>query len=228
MNRKQVRKLSLVGLAVTATAVALVAATVWGAMNARDRHERSDAVIRAADAVLASVTDAETAQRGWLLTGVDTFLEPGYRDGVAGSDRRLDELRRRVDAVGDGVQSGRVEKVSLLVRRKRAEMQFTIDQTREGRKLFAVAHVRDGDGRQVMEQIRLELAAVKQTETVRIQGQYDAAVRRSGLAIAVGLLGLLVQAFTLSVVYMLTRPRATDRVTDVDAVRPAGTPTTTQ
>ena len=51
-------------------------------------------VINRADTLLSSLKDAETSQRGYLMTGHPTFLEPylAVRDGI---DGQLAELRQR-------------------------------------------------------------------------------------------------------------------------------------
>src|SRR6187551_3918082 len=43
-------------------------------------------------ALIALMTDAETASRGYVITGDDTFLEP-YQAAVGAVDRNLGELR---------------------------------------------------------------------------------------------------------------------------------------
>ena len=51
---------------------------------------RTHVVLTTLDDVMSAMLDAETGQRGYLLTGRDTYLEP-YSEGVARAD---DELRK--------------------------------------------------------------------------------------------------------------------------------------
>lgn len=198
--------LSVVGLVVTAASGGLVAATTAAAGEAEARFRQSDAVVRAAENLRAVATEAETGQRGWLLTGVETFLRP-YHDGTAELDAAAARLRDAAAARGDPEQVARAERAAILTRRMRSDLAFTVKQAEEGRKLYAIAHVRDGDGREVMDQIRLEVAAVKAAETVRLDEQSALARRLSRAANATAYFGFTTQFFAFGLIVALSRSR---------------------
>jgi diguanylate cyclase (GGDEF)-like protein len=56
--------------------------------------ERTEASIRQANAALGAVVDMETGARGYLLTGIDSYLEP-YTDGAASYATLLNTLERQ-------------------------------------------------------------------------------------------------------------------------------------
>ena len=73
--------------------------------------------------LLQQVLDAETGQRGYLLTGDDKYLLP-YAEAATGITTTLDSLRKIY--VGDTVQLGRFAELSRAVSRKLAELEVTI------------------------------------------------------------------------------------------------------
>ena len=68
--------------------------------EAADARAHSYAVITSADALLSALKDAETGQRGYLLTGDEAFLEPymAVRDGISGHLKELRQLTLSSDA----------------------------------------------------------------------------------------------------------------------------------
>ena len=71
---------SLVGVGLALFAVALSAFFIYGSLQTRraaaDRVSHTLEVLRQAETVLSSLKDAETGQRGFLLTGEERYLEP--------------------------------------------------------------------------------------------------------------------------------------------------------
>ena len=85
-----------------------------GEMN--DGQQTRNAVNR----LLQSMLDAETGQRGYLLTGNETYLEP-YDKAVTTVHANLDELRTRYLKSPDELQE--FANLSREVSRKLAEME---------------------------------------------------------------------------------------------------------
>jgi CheY-like chemotaxis protein/signal transduction histidine kinase/CHASE3 domain sensor protein len=144
------------------------------------------------DVLLSQIQDAETGQRGYLLTGEEPYLAPytaalraipaqmddiGQRTSVnAGQDDALAELRQRVDA-------------------KLAELAQTIELQRAGQTDAALALVRSDAGKLEMDAIRAQIAAMAKEET-RVRAlrlaEMDGAQQRALLSTLMsGLLGVL-------------------------------------
>jgi CheY-like chemotaxis protein/CHASE3 domain sensor protein len=105
------------------------------------------------------VTDAETGQRGYLLTGEERYLEP-YRTARTQILTELVNLRRLY--AGDPTQARRDELLEKLVGEKMAELDQTIDLMRSAKKEEALAAVRTDRGKGTMDAIR---GLVRQMET---------------------------------------------------------------
>jgi CHASE3 domain sensor protein len=118
--------------------MALLAAMVLVGINETGHMRSQDAVEQMAHGLntrkevaqlLQSMLDAETGQRGYLLTGNETYLEP-YDKAVASVQSNLDSLRKLfMESPGD------MQEFALLSRqisRKLAEMELSLRLRRQG------------------------------------------------------------------------------------------------
>ena len=99
----------------------------------------------ALDEVAARLVDAETGQRGFLLTGDETYLEP-YREAVKNLDQVLGQLK--VLSADNPKQQKHLQELEPLIEKKLSELQTTIDVRRN--QGFAAANqvVLAGHGKQ--------------------------------------------------------------------------------
>ena len=155
-----------------AAAVLLVAIATALAMQQwryhRDLVDHSESLIHATDATLLDLVNAETGQRGYLLTGEDRYLEP-YRRSLQSVRARVARLRD--DGALDSIQQRRVDRLTPLVEVKLAEMEETIDVRRHRGAPSAVELVRTDRGQRTMDSIRTVLASIAGREAVRLQAR---------------------------------------------------------
>jgi len=129
-----------------------------------DQVERSQQVRRAAGNLLLSLVDAETSQRGYLLSGSPEFLVPYNRAEIT-VPAQMDELERL--AAGDPQLEAHVAAMLEAVRDKLAELDRSVALSRTGRTGEAVQMVRSGSGRALMESIRERMATIEEVENER-------------------------------------------------------------
>jgi methyl-accepting chemotaxis protein len=109
------------------------------------------AVIDRLSELISVLKDAETGQRGYLLTGNDTYLEP-YRLADASIDNVIKQLR---DLTADNpIQAHRLEQALPLIQSKMAELKQTIELRRNGGFDAALKIVATGQGKTYMDQLR--------------------------------------------------------------------------
>jgi len=141
--------------------------------------------------VLSLIQDAETGQRGYLLTGEERYLIP-YREAEAALPQELPGLVERV--LRDGGVAEPLRQLQSLTEQKLAEIRKTLDLATSGRRDEAVALVRTNRGEATMNQIRETLAGIEDRSLARLEA------RRQGLdAAATALLLGATAAFTLIV-----------------------------
>jgi CHASE3 domain sensor protein len=151
----------------TVTALALLAAGAWRAdlnlVHAQEQIELEDQAHKAElalSALLSTLKDAETGQRGYLLTGDEDYLQP-YAMAWAEIGDEFNALN------GSGLQDSRrragTAELRRLATRKLDELRQTIVLYNAGDVPAAMAIVRTNLGEQLMEQIRA-LVAVQRME----------------------------------------------------------------
>lgn len=120
--------------------------------NAND--EEAFAVLLAGNQVLHDLENAETGQRGYLLTGGSAYLEP-YRQGVDDLDDMMPKLRQAVAADPDSVEL--VRKIERARSEKVMELARTIGLAQSGNREAALAFVRTDEGKGIMDALRRDL-----------------------------------------------------------------------
>lgn len=112
---------------------------------------RNDAARIEIRAVLIDLLDAETGQRGFLLTGDENYLEPFHR----GRSHVQDSIRRSRDAsYMDQTLLPDAPSIMLLAQQKLDELERTISLKRKGRSEETLAVVKGGFGKATMDRIR--------------------------------------------------------------------------
>jgi signal transduction histidine kinase len=119
----------------------------------------------AAKDVLVQSVDAETGQRGFLLTGRAEYLEPyGHAvEALPETFAQLDRLTKNDEDIGP-----RVEQLRSLSQLRMQRIALTLDLARSGRIGEAVAAMRSGQGKQLMDGMRAETSAIDEILATRL------------------------------------------------------------
>jgi CheY-like chemotaxis protein len=125
------------------------------------RLQRTLEVLQQLEVVLGLRKSAEAAQRGFLLTADERYLEP-YDEANAELPRVFADLR--VALRDDRVQLARLDEIEDVAAEKFEELRRTIGVAREGRPDEAVAIVRSDLGREVMNRLGDLLDEMKNAE----------------------------------------------------------------
>lgn len=136
-------------LVVVAGLAALILVT--GVDNQMRDVETTHETRRHAMDLVQALTDAETGQRGFLLTLDQAYLDP-YRDAVASIDALVARLSQLV--ADKPAQKLRLEETGAFIEQKRSEMAITIRMAIEDRVGEALSMFRSNAGRSMMGSIR--------------------------------------------------------------------------
>src|SRR5579862_7002877 len=132
----------IVSIALVATIVILVLSGLGGYGAAQASLAAAAAIARNKDSVLSlervlsGVREAETGQRGYLLTGNESYLDP-YHNAVADLPGRLSQLRAAVSA--DAATTQQLDELRQLISAKMTELGETIQLDRSGDHAGAIA-----------------------------------------------------------------------------------------
>lgn len=134
--------------------------------------ERSYQRLAEVDTLLQLMLGAETDERGFMLTGQDEFLR-SYQAAAGLWRGSFERLRAGVplDAQDEGAsgRAARLSRIQKLIERKLWMLQKGIDTRRDGGVVGAARLLSNGRGKLVMDQIRGEVAGLKQDEAERIR-----------------------------------------------------------
>jgi signal transduction histidine kinase/DNA-binding response OmpR family regulator/CHASE3 domain sensor protein len=180
-----------------------------GESDAAIRH--SHTVLIALDELLSTVQDAETGQRGYLLTGGQSYLEP-YTKATETLQGRLAHLQ---DLVSDNdVQQGNITQLRRQVDSKLAELRETIAVRRKQGLIEALAIVETDRGKNSMDAIRAQLTVMAQEEGRLRQLRLDDMAAASRAAIASGVVSSLIGAALTLMIFVLVRRNLRARARD--------------
>jgi signal transduction histidine kinase len=181
----------------------VIADTIVGYRNIADVVETNSEVASsrevqtALEQLLSTVKDAETGQRGYIITGRESFLKP-YEDAVAEVQRRLDVVRKVTADLPH--HRARVAEVSRLIDFKLRELAATIEAYRDPERGADVAFemVHQGRGNEDMSLLRREIAAIQDAEGRQLaERQREAAaslLRAKVMNLIAGVAGVLLVA----------------------------------
>jgi methyl-accepting chemotaxis protein len=152
-------------------------------------------VIENLDILLARLVDAETGERGYIITGDDNYLEP-YRAALGGVRKTFDDIKRLI--ADNPNQQRRSDAIASLIDTKLAELSSTIEQRRTAGLDAAARTVSTHLGKNLMDRIRnavAEMVGEEQALLVQRNQGAEAAAQATKAIIPVGsVVGLLLIA----------------------------------
>jgi PAS domain S-box-containing protein len=167
-----------------------------------DVHHSNEVYLRL-DRLLALARNAETGQRGFVITGREEYLEP-YRDAAPQIARQFDRLAPLLN--GDPVQERRLARLRGLLDEKHAELQKVIDVRRAQGFAAAQAIVLTDTGKAFMDRARATVAEMEAQVAKQLAAHQASASRIRDLAILIGIAsGLLTIVVYASFGYLARR-----------------------
>jgi CheY-like chemotaxis protein/signal transduction histidine kinase/CHASE3 domain sensor protein len=171
---------TIAGFVIAVLAIAIVAAASYGAHASRaaaaEAVSHALEVIQHLQSVNTAVKDAETSQRGYLLTGDEAYLEP-YEQARGQVPARLRELRERVH--DSQRQAAAVQVLEGLVAATLGELAQATALRRSGDVEGAAAVVKSNRGKELMDRVRVvsaEIEAEERSIYLRRRDEWNTAV----------------------------------------------------
>ena len=118
-------------------------------------------VLEQVDAVETDLLNAETGERGFILTGEPSFLDP-YDNALAHVNEDVAALRKLTSDNSAQVQA--MDRVKPLIAERLQMLRDRIEVRKEEGLVPGAEIVRQGPGKQHMDKIRAQLAGMRQEE----------------------------------------------------------------
>ncbi len=137
--------------------------------------------------VLSTLKDAETGQRGYIITGEEQYLEP-YQTGTSGVNQAVQSLRGLT--ADNPIQQQRLDALDPLIAAKLAELKDTINLRKSKGFDAAVMVVRMNEGKKVMDDIRKIIVEMGNEEKLLLGQRDNEAKASSSMTISVIVYGI--------------------------------------
>jgi PAS domain S-box-containing protein len=163
--------LGVVGLVSYLSVVRLNENAAWVAHT----HE----VLGRLESLIAGATDSETAERGYVITGDETYLEPYQKSAALVEDQaqRLREL-----TADNPAQTQRLDSMVPLVTERLATLRAVIELRKSQGFAAAQGEIRSGKGKRFHDRIRRLIDEMKNAETALLTVREQRAKRSSTVA----------------------------------------------
>jgi methyl-accepting chemotaxis protein len=142
---------------------------------------RTHEVLQGLSEVFALVRDAETGQRGFVITGEEAFLEP-YKKAVDALPPKRAALREL--ARGSRDMNSDLDVADKNIDEKLAELALTIDLMRTEGFVETQKRVKEGRGKRAMDDVRTAFGRIEQRERDTLGRREAQAGRTADAAIA--------------------------------------------
>ena len=149
------------------------------------RVEHTHEVLSSLELLLAAATDSETAERGYVITGDESYLEP-YREAGAvidGQTRRLREL-----TADNRAEQQRLDSVAALMTERLAILRAGIELRKDQGFAAVQGEILTGKGKQLHDRIRRLIGQMEDTETSLLK-QREQLTRRSSTVAQLVIIG---------------------------------------
>jgi PAS domain S-box-containing protein len=172
---------------------------------------KTEEVLEKLEHLLSLLKDAETGQRGFVLTGEERYLEP--------YNRASGEIRKDIDSLiyltkDDPAQQQSIQRLVQLSGDKLDEVQETIRLRREGGLKAALPVIRSDRGKHIMDEIREVVAQLESREWQMLDKRKSAAgeaALNNSLMVGIGFLLSLLMLSVAAVVITRTMGLAEHR-----------------
>jgi signal transduction histidine kinase len=156
--------------------------------NAKDRAwvTHTHVVVESLDTVLTDLLDAETGQRGYAITGDESYLVP-YRNSLEHVTQDVRTVREQT--ADNPTQQSSMDRLEPIVDQRLAVMREAIDARLEGGLEGGAKVIKQGAGRRYMDQLRVIIAEMKQEENHKLASrtqELDASTRKTKAMIVAG------------------------------------------
>ncbi len=158
--------------------------------------------------LLSQMKDAETGQRGYLLTGEERYLEP-YKTAIASIDGEIKHLRKLTANYPH--QQGQLNALESAMKSKLAELKGTIDLRKSQGFEAIMPLVRTDLGKKLMDDIRSRVREMETQENELLKQQVAEAGTSARFMIVTLAIGIVLTFVILCGIYSLIYQEITER-----------------
>ena len=181
------------GFGIALALLALVGVSAYRSMLKADEDRlwvtHTLLVLEKLDATMTDLLNAETGERGYILTGEASFLEP-YNDALRHLNEDVKAIRELT--ADNSTQQHALDRAEPLISERMEILRDRIEARNQEGLAAGAEIVRQGPGKQQMDRIRVEIAEMKEEENRLLRLRTEEADRSSrSTRIMIGVGGIL-------------------------------------
>lgn len=202
-----------VGYALAGLVLLLVAAVGYQStaslIDNDDRVNHTHLVRRELADLISQITDAETGQRGYVITGNETYLAT-YQSSLPRIGNTYNDVRKLTSDNPD--QQRRLQTLSPLIDAKLTELQRIVDLRKTGGMDAAVSAISSNTGKNLMDQVRSVVGDADRAEAELLDVRSKMATSSAEWAKRIILWGGLIGMVIVAVIGWFTVVSLTKRI----------------
>lgn len=190
--KSSLEKQSLVGFGLASTVMVVInALSYWSLIQHRETAywvAHTHEVEQKIETTLAELTEAESGQRGYILTGEDNYLKL-YNNGIGSINQQFGELQTLT--TDNPKQQRRVNTLKPLIKQRLAALEQVIELRKAQGFSAAITGVKTSQGTPIMAQIRQLLDEMVSEEATLLKQRfmrYEAASRTQNFVFSAGII----------------------------------------
>jgi signal transduction histidine kinase len=157
-------------------------------------------VIAALQGALGTMVDAETGQRGYLVTGEAPFLKP-YQDALRRVDRQFKRLHELIG--NDAQEAQNLEELEGLAQRRLDELRDALAAYDHEGQQAVEDRLRAGAGKRAMDRVREKIAQMEGLERTRLSARAGDAQIAYWTSITTGVFAAILSLCLAGAAYLL-------------------------
>ena len=186
-------------------AIILIYNTIEGERSEREQVRKTNEILLELRNVGRAALNAETGQRGYLITLDKRYLEP-YETGKSQFRPAVERLRELIGSDVTSRQEELLDQIENLGEAKFAELDETVAMLAAGDLLGARALILTDEGQEVMERLRRSIREMEEIESQILSDAIEDTARNEARVLPLlGGLALLLILATLSTVRLVAR-----------------------
>ncbi|RCJ35084.1 ATPase [Nostoc punctiforme NIES-2108] len=210
--RKQFLKKVAVGFGLASAILVLIGTISYKStevlINTSKKLNKTQLTINNLQELLSNIKDAETGQRGYILTKQDAYLKP-YQTAITKLTPEIKELKKLI--ADDSKQVSQLNTLQRLITVKLNELKKTID-LRQNLGLDAALLVINTDrGNNLMSDIRNIIHEMEKKETEKLQQQLKITNNSARNTLLIHAIAVCLSFLVLAIVYYLIYREAKER-----------------
>jgi PAS domain S-box-containing protein len=146
-------------------AVTLAVANSHQLQRAREASARSEEILRELEGILATMIDAETGMRGYIITGEDAYMEP-YQRAISTIDARTSHLK---NLLGGPETDGRFDQLQKAIADQIAFRKSAVEKMKAASGSETMRRtIRIDEGKRGMDEIRATITHMEAEQERRL------------------------------------------------------------